>query len=46
MNLQDDILCSEGVRQQAAWRIAVEAWMNMKGFIAITVRGKVSPSFF
>jgi hypothetical protein len=28
MNPQDDILCSEGVQQQAAWRIAVEAWMN------------------
>jgi len=45
-NLQNDILCSDGVQPQAAWRIAVEAWLNMKGFITITRNGKVLPSFF
>ncbi len=45
-NLQNDILCSEGVQPQAAWRIAVESWLNMKGFITITMNGKVLPSFF
>lgn len=45
-NLQNDILCSEGVQPQAAWRIAVEVWLNMKGFIAITINGKVLPNFF
>ncbi|MCL5024450.1 MAG: transposase family protein [Nitrospirae bacterium] len=45
-NLQNDILCSDGeVQPQAAWRIAVEAWLNMKGLITVTVNGKVSPSF-
>lgn len=44
-NLQDDIVCSKGVQPQAAWRIAVEAWLNMKGFITITINGKVLPSF-
>lgn len=45
-NLQNDILCSDGVQPQAAWRIAVEAWLNMKGFITITRNGKVLPNFF
>lgn len=45
-DLQNDILCSDGVQPQAAWRIAVEAWLNMKGFITITRNGKVLPSFF
>ena len=44
-NLQNDILCRERVQPQAAWRIAVEAWLNMKGFITITSNGKVLPSF-
>jgi hypothetical protein len=45
-NLRDDILNSDQrVQPQAAWRIAVEAWLNMKGFITVTVNGKVSPSF-
>lgn len=44
-NLQDDILGSEGVQPQAAWRIAVEAWLNMKGFITITINGKVLPNY-
>jgi len=45
-NLQNDILCSEGVQPQAAWRIAVEAWLRMKGFITVSINGKVLPSFF
>ena len=44
-NLQNDILCSDGVQPQAAWRIAVEKWLNRKGFITITSNGKVLPSF-
>jgi len=46
MNLQHDILCSEGIQPQTAWRIAVETWLKMKGLITITVNGKVLPSFF
>lgn len=46
-NLQNDIVCYEnGVQPQTAWRIAVEAWLNMKGFITITINGKVLPSSF
>jgi hypothetical protein len=45
-NLQNDILRNDGVQPQAAWRIAVEAWLNMKGFITITINGKVLPYFF
>jgi hypothetical protein len=45
-DLQNDILCSDGAQPQAAWRIAVEAWLNMKGFITITRNGKVLPNFF
>lgn len=44
MNLRSDILNSDGVRPQAAWRIAVETWLKMKGLITIT-NGKVSPCF-
>lgn len=44
-DLQDAIVVSKGVQPQAAWRIAVEAWLNMKGFITITINGKVLPSF-
>jgi hypothetical protein len=46
MNLQNDILCSGGVQPQTAWRIAVETWLNMKGFITITINGKVLPYLF
>jgi hypothetical protein len=42
-NTQHAILCSKGVQPQAAWRIAVEVWLNMKGLITITVNGKVLP---
>ncbi len=44
-NLQDDILCSNGVQPQTAWRIAVEAWLRKKGFITVSINGKVSPNF-
>jgi len=44
---QNDMLCSrEGVQPQAAWRIAVEAWLRMKGYITVTINGKVLPNFF
>ena len=46
INLRNDILISDGVQSDAAWRIAVESWLNMKGFITITQNGKVSPNFF
>ncbi len=45
-NVQNDILSSNGVQPQAAWRIAVEAWLRMKGFITVSINGKVSPNFF
>jgi hypothetical protein len=46
-NVQSDMLCSrEGVLPQAAWRIAVEAWLRMKGLITVTINGKVLPNFF
>jgi len=44
-NLQNDILCCDGVQPQAAWRIAVEAWLRMKGFITVSINGKVLPNF-
>jgi hypothetical protein len=45
MNMRNDILRSDGVQSQAAWRIAVEAWLRMKGYITVTIKGKVSPNF-
>ena len=45
-NVQNDILSNNGIRPQAAWRIAVEAWLRMKGFITVTINGKVLPNFF
>lgn len=42
-DLQNDILRSDGVQPQTAWRTAVEAWLNMKGYITITMNGKVLP---
>jgi hypothetical protein len=45
-NLQNDILCTEGVQPKVAWRIAAEAWLSMKGFITVKQNGKVSPDFF
>jgi len=45
-NVQNDILCSNGVQPQAAWRIAVKVWLRMKGFITVSINGKVLPNFF
>lgn len=45
MNMRNDILRSDGVQPEAAWRIAVEAWLRMKGYITVTIQGKVSPNF-
>ena len=44
-NVQHDILSSNRVQPQAAWRIAVEAWLKRKGFITVSIEGKVSPNF-
>jgi len=44
-NAQKDMLCCEGIQPQAAWRIAVEAWLRMKGYITVSINGKVSPYF-
>ena len=45
-NVQNDILCSDdGARPQSAWRIAVEAWLKRKGFITVSINGKVLPNF-
>jgi hypothetical protein len=40
------MLCCEGIQPQAAWRIAVEAWLRMKGYITVSINGKVSPYFY
>ncbi len=45
-NLQQNMLCCDGVQPQVAWRIAVEVWLKRKRFITVTANGKVSPSFF
>ena len=46
-NIQRDILCSsEELQPQAAWRIAVEVWLRRKGYITVTINGKVLPNFF
>jgi hypothetical protein len=44
-NAQKDMLCCEGIQPQAAWRIAVEAWLRIKGYITVSINGKVSPYF-
>ena len=44
-DVQGDILSREEVQPQAAWRVAVEAWLRMKGLITVTVNGKVLPNF-
>ena len=44
-NAQQDMLCCGGMQLQAAWRIAVEEWLKMKGFITVSINGKVSPYF-
>ncbi len=45
-NVKDDIVGSDGVQPQAAWRIAVEAWLKTKGYITVSINGKVLPNFF
>jgi hypothetical protein len=45
VNMRDAILNGDGVKPNAAWRIATEEWLRMKGYITITTNGKVSPSF-
>jgi hypothetical protein len=30
---------------ESAWRIAVETWLEMRGFITVTTNGKVSPNY-
>ena len=46
-DVQNDMLCSsDDVQPQAAWRIAVEAWLRMKGLITVSINGKVLPNFF
>jgi hypothetical protein len=46
-DVQNDMLCSsEDLQPQAAWRIAVEAWLRMKGLITVSINGKVLPNFF
>jgi hypothetical protein len=46
-DVQNDMICSrEGVQPQAAWRIAVEAWLRMNKFITVTINRKVLPNFF
>ncbi|MFI5324033.1 MAG: hypothetical protein ACHQ6U_11005 [Thermodesulfobacteriota bacterium] len=44
IGLQSDILRENEVQLQTAWRIAVETWLNKKGYITITINGKVSPN--
>ena len=44
-NLQQDMLCCGGMQPQAAWRIAAQAWLEMKGYITVTINKKVSPYF-
>ncbi len=44
-NVQKDMLCSGRMQPEAAWRIAVEAWLQMKGYITVSISGKVSPYF-
>jgi hypothetical protein len=45
-NVRNDIVSSDGVQPQAAWRVAVEAWLKMKGYITVSINGKVLPNFF
>jgi transposase InsO family protein len=45
-SVRNDIVSSDGVQLQAAWRIAVEAWLKKKGYITVSTNGKVSPNFF
>jgi hypothetical protein len=42
---QQDMLSCGGMKPEAAWRIAVEEWLKMKGYITVSINGKVSPYF-
>jgi hypothetical protein len=44
-NLQKDMLCCGGMQPETAWRIAAQAWLQMKGYITVSINGKVSPNF-
>ncbi|NTW59099.1 MAG: transposase family protein [Nitrospirae bacterium] len=44
-NLQKDMLCCGGMQPETAWRIAAQAWLQMKGYITVSINGKVSPYF-
>jgi hypothetical protein len=41
MDIKDEF----GKKFNSAWRIAAETWMRMKGFIFVSVNGKVLPNF-
>ena len=43
--MQNELSIDKEVERQAAWRIAAEAWLKMKGFITVTINGKVLPGF-
>ena len=45
-DMQNELSIDKEVERQAAWRIAAEAWLKMKGYITVTINGKVLPSFF
>ncbi|MDD5533661.1 MAG: hypothetical protein PHC52_12780 [Syntrophales bacterium] len=48
--LAGDILDGTGgndsLTYETAWRIAIETWLEMKGFITVTTNGKVSSNYF
>ena len=48
--LAGDILDGTGgndsLTYESAWRIAIETWLEMKGFITVATNGKVSPKYF
>ena len=48
--LAGDILDGTGgndsLTYETAWRIAIETWLEMKGFITVVTNGKVSPNYF
>jgi len=33
------------MQPETAWRIAVEVWLQMKGYITVSINGKASPYF-
>ncbi|MCX6349608.1 MAG: hypothetical protein NTV79_08965 [Candidatus Aureabacteria bacterium] len=48
--LAGDILDGTGgndsLTYETAWRIAIEIWLEIKGFITVVTNGKVSPNYF